>query len=55
MSLIKIIFFEGKPDFESPESASSENNVRFANNLSFFEIPLILKLQSPIYRQTDRN
>jgi hypothetical protein len=35
-------FFEGKPDFESPESASSENNVRFANNLSFFEIPLIL-------------
>jgi hypothetical protein len=35
-------FFEGQPDFESPKETNSETNVRFANNLSFFEIPLIL-------------
>jgi len=39
-------FFEGKPDFESPEAGSSENNVRFANNLSYFEIPLILNYKA---------
>jgi len=35
-------FFEGQQDFESPKETNSETNVRFANNLSFFEIPLIL-------------
>lgn len=35
-------YFEGQQDFESPKETNSESNVRFANNLSYFEIPLIL-------------
>ena len=33
-------FFEGKPDFESPKDVNSEDNFSFANNLSYFEIPV---------------
>ena len=35
-------FFEGTPDFEDPDYANIQDNVRFANNISYFEIPLIL-------------
>ena len=35
-------FFEGNPDFESPKEESSDDNVRFANNISYFEIPFIV-------------
>lgn len=35
-------FFEGTPDFEAPDSYNPDENIRFANNLSYFEIPLIV-------------
>ncbi len=35
-------FFEGSPDFEAPDGTSNEDNVRFANNISYFEIPVIV-------------
>ncbi len=35
-------FFEGSPDFEAPDGTGNEDNVRFANNFSYFEIPLII-------------
>ncbi len=35
-------FFEGNPDFESPDPKNSENNVRYANNVSYAEVPLVL-------------
>ena len=38
-------FFEGTADFASPEELKSDNNVRFANNLSYWEIPLIVNYQ----------
>jgi hypothetical protein len=40
-SQYKTDFFEGHPDFESPNEPSSESNIRFANNLSYWELPLI--------------
>lgn len=36
-------YFSDKPDFESPQELMAENNMRYANNLSFFEIPLIVQ------------
>ncbi|MFM9943915.1 MAG: hypothetical protein ACKVQB_01650, partial [Bacteroidia bacterium] len=35
-------FFEGKPDFEAPEESNPEENIRFANNISYIEIPVIV-------------
>lgn len=37
-------FFEGQADFDAPISTETENNVPFANNLSFLEIPVILNI-----------
>jgi len=34
------IFFEGKPDFESPDNTNE--NVRFANNQSYLELPFLI-------------
>ncbi|MCB9252771.1 MAG: hypothetical protein H6605_09915 [Flavobacteriales bacterium] len=34
-------FFEGMPDFESPREENAESNLRFANNIAYFEIPLV--------------
>lgn len=38
-------FFEGKPDFESPKEENPDENVRFANHISYFEIPLTFNYQ----------
>lgn len=37
-------FFEGQPDFDAPSTDETESNVRFANNLSYFEIPMVLNV-----------
>ncbi len=35
-------FFEGTPDFEDPDRYNIDDHIRFANNISYFEIPLII-------------
>ncbi|MCC6721000.1 MAG: hypothetical protein IT243_02270 [Bacteroidia bacterium] len=38
-------YFEGYPDFETPNQQDKFSNVRFSNNLSSFEIPIILNFK----------
>lgn len=35
-------YFSGIPDFESPKESGNNDNVRFANNVSYLEIPMVV-------------
>lgn len=42
---VKDDFFEGYPDFETPDKNAEYSNLRYNNNISYFEIPIVFDLK----------